>query len=60
MFTALQNVVPSHLMDSKLHDFKSIHTTGVADPEGDKAFDKEELPTLPGALQFMARAPADT
>ena len=60
MFTALQNVVPSHLMDSKLHDFKSIHTTGVADPEGDKAFDKEELPTLPGALQFMAKAPADT
>jgi tRNA 2-thiocytidine biosynthesis protein TtcA len=60
MFTALQNVVPSHLMDSRLHDFKSIHTTGVADPEGDKAFDKEELPTLPGTLQFMARAPADT
>jgi tRNA 2-thiocytidine biosynthesis protein TtcA len=60
MFTALQNVVPSHLMDSRLHDFKSIHTTGLADPEGDKAFDKEELPTLPGALQFMARAPADT
>jgi tRNA 2-thiocytidine biosynthesis protein TtcA len=60
MFTALQNVVPSHLMDSRLHDFKGIHTTGVADPEGDKAFDKEELPTLPGALQFMARAPADS
>ena len=60
MFTSLQNVVPSHLMDSRLHDFKGIHTTGVADPEGDKAFDKEELPTLPGTLQFMARAPADT
>jgi len=57
MFTSLQNVVPSHLMDSRLHDFKGIHTTGVADPEGDKAFDKEELPTPPGALQFMARVP---
>jgi len=60
MFTSLQNVVPSHLMDSRLHDFKGIHTTGVADPEGDKAFDKEELPTPPGTPQFMARPPADT
>jgi tRNA 2-thiocytidine biosynthesis protein TtcA len=60
MITALQNVEPSHQMDIRLHDFKGIHTTGVADPEGDKAFDKEELPTLPGALHFMARAPADT
>ena len=37
------NIVPSHLMDSKRHDFKGIKTTGVADPEGDKAFDAEEF-----------------
>ncbi|UUZ62390.1 tRNA 2-thiocytidine(32) synthetase TtcA [Polaromonas sp. P1-6] len=54
MFSALQNIVPSHLMDSKRHDFKNIKTTGVADAEGDKAFDADEFkdpfsqPTLPG------------
>lgn len=50
MFTALQNVVPSHLMDAKHFDFKNIQTTGVPDEEGDKAFDAEELtpPTLSG------------
>ena len=41
MFTSLQNIVPSHLMDSRQHDFKAIRTTGVASPEGDKAFDPE-------------------
>ena len=49
MFAALQNIVPSHLMDSKRHDFKNIRTTGVADEDGDKAFDAEEFltPALP-------------
>ncbi len=55
MFTALQNVVPSHLMDTKRHDFKNIKTTGVADAEGDKAFDAEEFSpaSLPG-LQLVS------
>ena len=50
MFTALQNVVPSHLMDASRYDFRNIRTTGVADDDGDKAFDAEEfpLPQLPG------------
>jgi tRNA 2-thiocytidine biosynthesis protein TtcA len=50
MFSALQNVVPSHLMDSRRYDFKGIKTTGVADPEGDMAFDPEKFPdvTHPG------------
>jgi len=49
MFTALQNVVPSHLMDHTKHDFKNIRPTGIADENGDKAFDAEDLPppTLP-------------
>lgn len=43
MFTAMQNVVPSHLADTELFDFKSIdQTSGVIDG-GDIAFDKEEL-----------------
>jgi tRNA 2-thiocytidine biosynthesis protein TtcA len=50
MFTALQNVVPSHLMDSKLHNFKNLKTTGIPDEDGDKAFDAEEFTPagLPG------------
>ena len=54
MFTALQNVVPSHLMDHSRYDFKNIRTTGVPDADGDKAFDSEEftVPTLPG-LQLL-------
>lgn len=50
MFTALQNVTPSHLMDSRLYDFKNLKASGVPDADGDKAFDEEEFnPTaLPG------------
>ncbi len=53
MFTALQNVVPSHLMDHSKQDFKSIRPTGLEDENGDKAFDAEEFSTparsgLPG------------
>jgi tRNA 2-thiocytidine biosynthesis protein TtcA len=50
MFAALQNVVPSHLMDHKLHDFKHLQITGIADQDGDKAFDEEEFSeaSLPG------------
>ena len=55
MFSALQNVVPSHLMDSRRYDFKGIKTTGVADLEGDMAFDPETFPqaSRPG-LQVVA------
>ncbi|CAG9931492.1 tRNA 2-thiocytidine(32) synthetase TtcA [Candidatus Nitrotoga arctica] len=38
IFTAMQNVKPSHLMDSKLFDFKSINVGDMVD-EGDMAFD---------------------
>jgi tRNA 2-thiocytidine biosynthesis protein TtcA len=50
MFTSLQNVVPSHLMDAKLHDFKNLQASGMPDEDGDKVFDEEEFsPTaLPG------------
>ncbi|MES1265015.1 MAG: tRNA 2-thiocytidine(32) synthetase TtcA, partial [Variovorax sp.] len=44
MFTSLQNVVPSHLLDGTLHDFTGLKATGVADADGDKAFDPPELP----------------
>ena len=44
MFSALQTVVPSHLMDRQLHPFQTIRATGVASDDGDKAFDTEEFP----------------
>jgi tRNA 2-thiocytidine biosynthesis protein TtcA len=41
MFRALKNVVPSHLADTKLYDFKNLATTGVPFADGDLAFDEE-------------------
>jgi tRNA 2-thiocytidine biosynthesis protein TtcA len=41
MFTAMGNIVPSHLMDRNLYPFASLKTTGVVDPEGDRAFDED-------------------
>jgi tRNA 2-thiocytidine biosynthesis protein TtcA len=52
MFTALQNVVPSHLMDAKQFNFKGVSATGVEDEDGDKAFDAESFAPLP-----LARLP---
>ena len=42
MHRAFAHVVPSHLMDRELHPFQSLRPTGVADPEGDRAFDEDE------------------
>jgi tRNA 2-thiocytidine biosynthesis protein TtcA len=46
MFSALQNVVPSHLLDTRLHPFSTLQATGEASEDGDKAFDDEPLPSL--------------
>lgn len=49
LFSALQNVVPSHLADGTLYDFKGLTATGVPSEDGDKAFDHEDIPA-PAAL----------
>ncbi|MFS2208334.1 tRNA 2-thiocytidine(32) synthetase TtcA [Variovorax sp. Varisp36] len=51
MFTAMQNVVPSHLLDGTQHDFKGLKATGVANDDGDKAFD-------PPSFDLLSQAPA--
>ncbi|CNI25221.1 C32 tRNA thiolase [Yersinia massiliensis] len=51
MYSAMQNVVPSHLNDHNLFDFKGIkHGSEVVDG-GDLAFDREELPLQPVGWQ---------
>jgi tRNA 2-thiocytidine biosynthesis protein TtcA len=40
MLTSLQNIKPSHMLDRGLYDFAAVKATGVADAEGDKAFDE--------------------
>ena len=62
MLRALAHVVPSHLMDKRLYPFDTVTATGVADPQGDIAFDEEPCaPANDTPLQFTAlRAePAD-
>jgi len=44
MFNAMTHVVPSHLMDDRLYDFKHLQATGVPDEDGDKAFDDANWP----------------
>ncbi|MGL6026366.1 MAG: tRNA 2-thiocytidine(32) synthetase TtcA, partial [Vibrio sp.] len=43
MFRAMQNVVPSHLADFELFDFKSITKDSGVINGGDIGFDKEEI-----------------
>ena len=41
MFTAMKNVVPSHLCDNSLFDFKTLDSSSTLPHGGDTAFDKE-------------------
>ena len=42
MLNAMAHVVPSHLMDRRLHPFETLRATGVPDPLGDRAFDADD------------------
>ena len=52
MFNALSSVVPSHLMDANLYDFRTLKPNGQALPDGDKAFDTD-LPQTSAAPQII-------
>lgn len=43
MFRSIQNIVPSHLMDSSKYDFMNLKTTGSPVVDGDIAFDSESF-----------------
>ncbi|MFG6465330.1 tRNA 2-thiocytidine(32) synthetase TtcA [Roseateles sp. BYS87W] len=49
IFTAMTNIVPSHMMDKKLFPFETIKATGQADAGGDIAFDDDESCATPSA-----------
>ena len=53
MFTAMKNIVPSHMCDSELFDFKNITRESGIINGGDTAFDKEEIisPTVNKSAQ---------
>jgi tRNA 2-thiocytidine biosynthesis protein TtcA len=61
MFRAMSTVVPSHLADRKLFPFETIQATGVADPQGDRAFDPDDEPCAtataaePSTLRWFAQ-----
>ncbi len=47
MFTALHNLVPSHLMDAAQHNFADLKTTGQPNADGDRLFDREPIAPAP-------------
>lgn len=58
MFRAMQNVVPSHLADFDLFDFKSIDRDSGVINGGDIGFDKEEFPEQPVESEVVQFDPA--
>lgn len=52
LFRGLANVVPSHLMDTNLFDFAGLKAGGVPDPEGDRAFDPQDIPAPMQTVSF--------
>ena len=55
IFTAMQNVVPSHLADNELFDFKQLKTGEVIDG-GDIALDKPDIPKQPATASEQESA----
>ncbi|RUO22374.1 tRNA 2-thiocytidine(32) synthetase TtcA [Aliidiomarina iranensis] len=50
MFKAITNVVPSHLADTRLFAFRELVANGIADVNGDTAFDQ---PKVGDASEFL-------
>ncbi|MDH2435875.1 tRNA 2-thiocytidine(32) synthetase TtcA [Pokkaliibacter sp. MBI-7] len=46
IYRSMANIVPSHMTDINLFDFKNIKADGTPREDGDKAFDPPEFPPL--------------
>ena len=55
IFTAMGNIVPSHLMDRKLYPFTTLQATGAVNPEGDRAFDEDDPCQTPSVSPIRIR-----
>ncbi|RYH07971.1 MAG: tRNA 2-thiocytidine(32) synthetase TtcA [Alphaproteobacteria bacterium] len=53
IFTAMGNIVPSHMMDKKLFPFETMRATGQAEPDGDIAFDDDESCATPAPASVI-------
>ncbi|GAC1520744.1 MAG: tRNA 2-thiocytidine(32) synthetase TtcA [Collimonas sp.] len=53
IFSSLSTVAPSHLMDRNLFGFTGLKASGIADPNGDIAFDDDPCST-PATMATMA------
>jgi tRNA 2-thiocytidine biosynthesis protein TtcA len=54
IFNALADVVPTHLLDRRLQDFRAIRPTHRPEPDGDLAFDVElPMAHLGGVLELV-------
>ncbi|MCC5451952.1 tRNA 2-thiocytidine(32) synthetase TtcA [Rheinheimera sp. UJ51] len=52
MFQAMQNIVPSHLADKSLFNFAGLTKGDALVTEGDLAFDKATIPSIPVGLEI--------
>jgi tRNA 2-thiocytidine biosynthesis protein TtcA len=62
MASAMGRITLSHLMDRNLFPFAALQATGLADPQGDKAFDDDEGCAAPEAgqpLRIVRDGPID-
>ena len=59
VFTAMQNILPSHLADNAQFDFRGLTLATVVE-EGDIAFDPPKIPAGGMAIDIPGRIAADT
>jgi tRNA 2-thiocytidine biosynthesis protein TtcA len=59
IFNSLTRVVPSHLMDASLFGFRDLVARGVADADGDIAFDEAPCPVPDSAAAVIRLASRD-
>ena len=53
MLHAMGSLTPSHLLDRNLYPFATLQPTGVADPQGDKAFDEDDSEACGSPVESM-------